>query len=129
MLAPFMNVTVPLGVPLPGAAGLTRAVNVTDCPQTEGLADELTTVMLPSGLIVSVKAAEVLRAKKSSPVLTAVSEWVPKDSVFRVKTAWPAARNWNPKLVSPSIKLTVPLGVPGLELAGFTLAVKVTVCP
>jgi len=36
-VAPSLNVTVPLGVPLPGAAAITVAVNVTACPKTDGL--------------------------------------------------------------------------------------------
>jgi hypothetical protein len=36
-----MKVTIPVAVPLPGATALTVAVNVTGCPKTDGLADEL----------------------------------------------------------------------------------------
>ena len=34
---PSMNVTELVGVPLPGAAAVTVAVNVTDCPLTDEL--------------------------------------------------------------------------------------------
>ena len=34
--APSLKVTIPSGVPLPGATGLTVAVKVTDCPATDG---------------------------------------------------------------------------------------------
>ncbi|MGX1855123.1 hypothetical protein [Streptomyces sp. NPDC055299] len=40
------NVTVPVGVPAPGATGATVAVNVTDCPTTDGSGDELTVVVV-----------------------------------------------------------------------------------
>jgi hypothetical protein len=40
------NCTVPVGVPDPGAVGVTVAVKVTVCPNTEGLADEVTPVVV-----------------------------------------------------------------------------------
>src|ERR1051326_6871402 len=40
VVAPSLKVTVPVGVPLPGAVAVTVAVNVTDWPETEGLAEE-----------------------------------------------------------------------------------------
>ena len=45
-LPPSRNVTVPTGVPAPGATGETVAVKVTDWPKTEGLADEVTVVVV-----------------------------------------------------------------------------------
>jgi hypothetical protein len=47
-VAPFLNVTVPVGVPFPGATAATVAVNVTDWPNTDGLCEEITTVELPA---------------------------------------------------------------------------------
>jgi hypothetical protein len=46
VVAPSLKVTVPVGVPLPGATTLTVAVNVTDCPYAEGLPDVLTPVVV-----------------------------------------------------------------------------------
>lgn len=43
VVEPSLNVTVPVGVPLPDV-GLTVAVNVTDWPNTAGLAEEATDV-------------------------------------------------------------------------------------
>ena len=40
---PSLNVTVPVGVPVPGEAGITTAVKTTGWPKTEGLADGITT--------------------------------------------------------------------------------------
>ena len=57
---PSMKMTVPVGVPLPGAVGLTVAVKVTDWPKTEGFADETTEVVVASCLTVWLTAAEVL---------------------------------------------------------------------
>ena len=49
---PLLKVTVPVGVPVPGAVAVTVAVNVTDWPYTDGLADELSAVESPSVLTV-----------------------------------------------------------------------------
>ena len=46
--APSVKVTVPVGVPAPGATAATVAVKVTTWPKTEGLAVELTVVVLES---------------------------------------------------------------------------------
>ena len=45
-VAPFLNVTVPVGVPLPGATAATVAVNVTGWANTDGLCEEITVVEL-----------------------------------------------------------------------------------
>ena len=45
-LPPSRNVTVPVGVPAPGATGETVAVNVTDWPNTDGLTEEVTVVLV-----------------------------------------------------------------------------------
>src|SRR5258707_3541594 len=45
-VAPSENVTVPVGVGARSHAALTVAVKVTDCPNTEGFADELNTVFV-----------------------------------------------------------------------------------
>jgi hypothetical protein len=45
---PLLKVTVPVGVPVPGAVAVTVAVSVTDWPYTDGLTDELTAVEAPS---------------------------------------------------------------------------------
>ena len=41
---------MPVGVPAPGEAAATVAVKVTGCPKTDGLAVELTVVVLESWL-------------------------------------------------------------------------------
>ena len=46
VVAPSRNVTVPVGVPVPGGTTATVAVNVTDCPNTDGLADDATVVVV-----------------------------------------------------------------------------------
>ena len=46
VLEPSLKVTVPVGVPAPGLFAVTVAVKVTDCPDTDGLAEELTNVVV-----------------------------------------------------------------------------------
>jgi len=65
--APSRKVTVPVGVPAAGATALTVAVNVTACPNKDGLTEEVTVVVLLPLLTVWVIAAEVLLAKFVSP--------------------------------------------------------------
>ena len=65
--APSRKVTVPVGVPDPGATALTVAVNVTDCPNSDGFTDEVTVVELLSLFTVCVIADEVLLLKFVSP--------------------------------------------------------------
>ena len=48
VVPPSLKVTLPVGVPLPGAAAVTVAVKVTDWPKTEGFADDVTAVVLPA---------------------------------------------------------------------------------
>ena len=43
---PSRNVTVPVGVPVAGGLTVTVAVNVSDCPNTDGLTDEATVVVV-----------------------------------------------------------------------------------
>ena len=49
---PSLKVTVPVGVPAAGAVAVTVAVKVTLCPDTEGLTDELSAVVVPPLLTV-----------------------------------------------------------------------------
>jgi len=65
-VVPSLNVTVPVGVPEPGAVTLTAAVNVTDCPKSVGFALEVTTVVVVFKLTTCVKLF-VLPASLVSP--------------------------------------------------------------
>src|SRR5579864_2156589 len=66
-LPPSRNVTVPVGVPAPGDTGETVAVKVTDCPNTDGFADDVTAVAV-SALTIVIFALPVF------PVPAVVSE-------------------------------------------------------
>jgi hypothetical protein len=50
LLASTWNCTVPVGVPPPAAVTFTVAVKVTLCPNTDGVEDEETTVLVPGWL-------------------------------------------------------------------------------
>jgi len=61
--APSLKVTVPVAVPLPGATALTVAVKVTDWPNTVGLVELVSAVVLLAWLTVCVSVEEVLVRK------------------------------------------------------------------
>ena len=65
VVAPSLNVTVPVGVPV--AVEVTEAVKVTDCANTEGFNEEMTAVTLAAGFTVCVSAVEALVEKVASP--------------------------------------------------------------
>lgn len=68
--------------------------------------------------------------KRASPPYAAVIECVPTASVAVVKEACPRLlRVPVPRVVTPSKKVTVPVGVPDPGLTGATVALKVTVLP
>ena len=64
---PSRKVTVPVGVPAPGVFTLTVAVNVTLWPNTEGLVEEDSFVVVTSGLTFWLTAPEPLAASLVSP--------------------------------------------------------------
>ena len=65
---PSSKRTVPVGVPEPEPAALTVAVKVTGWPETEGLEEELTVVVLLSWLTTWVNVEDVLVVKSVSPL-------------------------------------------------------------
>jgi hypothetical protein len=54
-----LNVTPPLGVPVPGETAATDAVKFTASPGAEGKCDELTVVVVPAGLMTSCVLVEL----------------------------------------------------------------------
>jgi hypothetical protein len=126
--APSRKVAVPVGVPAPGAAADTVAVNVTDWPNTDGLTEVVTVVELESVVTVCVIAGEVLALKLASPLYETVIVRFPTDSVEIVKVALPEKPE-EPNVVAPSRNVAVPLGVPAPGLTAVIVAVKVTVWP
>ncbi len=64
-----MKVTVPVGVPAPGATALTIAVKVTGWPKTDGLFEETSAALVLALVTVCVSAGElVLELKLPSPL-------------------------------------------------------------
>jgi hypothetical protein len=126
-VSPFLNVTVPVGVPLPGVTAVTVAVNVTDWPNTDGLCEELNAVELPALFTVCDNAAEVLVAYAVLPEYTAVIVWLPTANAEVAIFAFPPLTMADPNGVAPSLNVTVPVIVPGVTEV--TVAVKVTVWP
>jgi hypothetical protein len=125
---PSMNVTVPVGVPIP-PVGVTVAVKVTDWPRVDGFADDATDAVVDDWLTTWLNAADVLPAKFVSPPKTAVIECVPPVSVDVEYMAWPLLfSDPLPSVELPSMNVTVPLGVP-VPLFGVTVAVNVTDWP
>ena len=66
-LVPSLKVTVPVGVALAGATGLTVAVKTTAWPNVDGFGDEPAAVLLLPLLTCWVKVADVLVLKLASP--------------------------------------------------------------
>jgi hypothetical protein len=119
-----LNVTVPVGTP---AEEVTVAVNVTDCPEADGLTDELSAVVLDAPPTVCASAAEVLWANVSDPLYVAVMVCEPAASEAVDRLADPAlSRVAVPITLAPSLKATVPIGIPAVDA---TVAVKTIVCP
>lgn len=65
VVEPFLNVIVPVGVPL---AAVTVAVKVTDCPTVEGFVEEAKVVVLAILFTFWLRFGEVLAAKFESPL-------------------------------------------------------------
>jgi hypothetical protein len=65
---PSKNVTVPLGVPAPGAVTEIVAVRTTGCPYVDGFRLEVTEVVVDALFTFWVTAGEVLLALSVSPV-------------------------------------------------------------
>jgi len=127
VIAPFLKVTVPVGVPLPGATTATVAVNATDCPDTAGFNDDARLVVLAALFTVCTSAVEVLGPNGFLPEYIAVMEWLPTASADVVNVALPSHTVPDPSTVVPSLKDTVPVIVPAVVEP--TVAVKVTAWP
>ena len=53
VVGPSLKVTLPVGVPAPGATALTFAVKVTDCPTIAGFFDDVSVVAVDAAFTVS----------------------------------------------------------------------------
>src|SRR2546425_13845 len=126
VVAPSLKAIVPVGVPVLGDDAVTVAVKVTVCPETEGLAEDVSAVVVPALLTVWVKLGAVLGLKLPSPLYTAVmAVWLPAAKVVVLNVACPALRLLVASAVVPSLKVTVPVGLPVPGATGATVAVNV----
>jgi len=117
-------------VPEPGAFAPNVAVNDMDWPNVDGLVEEVIDVIVPSLLTVCVNADDVLVAKLASPPYTAVMLWLPLERVEVENVATPAPFSVPmPSVVAPSLKVTVPVGLPEPGDTAKIVAVKETDWP
>jgi hypothetical protein len=111
VVLPSKNVTVPVA-----PDGETAAVKIRDCPRTDGLALEVTVVVVLA-FTVWVHVAE-------EPPKVATIEWFPADKLEVVNVAVPLFSVPLPSVVLPSKNVTVPVAGDGE-----TANVNVTACP
>jgi hypothetical protein len=133
----YRNVASPAKT-LSAAAGSTNQVDsqpvqlisVTPGPNTAGLTEEPSAVVVAARLTVCVKAGDVLPVKLLLPPYTAVSAWLVAAKLEVTKLACPELfRVSVPSVVLPSRNVTVPVGVPAHGATGLTVAVNATAWP
>jgi len=113
-IAPSLKVTVPVG-----DAPATVAVNVTAWPASLGLSDEARAVLVPAMSTPWVNNGDTLASLLLSPPYSAVIECEPVASDEVVIVATPLLSGAVPSTVTPSLKVTVPVGeVYGLSELG-----------
>lgn len=124
VVEPEVKITVPVGVVV---GEVTVAVSVTDCPNVDGLREDVTVVDVTATLITWLKGAELV-ADCVSPLYVAVIESVPAGRLLRVSVATPPELSATvASVVVPFLNTTFPVGVIGP--AEVTAAVNVTDCP
>src|SRR6266446_6975477 len=121
---PSLTVTLPVGVPPPGAFGATVNAKLTACPTAEGSGVwPVIVVVVPAAVTVWDAPADVLPAKFASPPYVAVSVLLPAVAGVRVQV--PAATE--PLQFSvPSLTVTLPVDVPPPEVTVNATAIP---CP
>ena len=127
-MTPSLNVTIPVSAPPPEDVGATAAVNVTGWLNTDGLIDELTAVVVAMVLTPWDAEFPLLFGHPLVPVKAAVRMWPPTARAVVLNEACPAASTdiFDAHMVAPSVKVTVPVGTPALEVV---VEVKVTDWP
>src|ERR1041385_1721138 len=89
VVVPSRNVTVPDGVPAPGATGATFAVNVTAWPGADGDGAAVTVVEGDAGDTARVSAGDDEPDHEPDAPYTAAIAWSPTASADVVSAAWP----------------------------------------
>src|ERR1051325_4900458 len=133
-VAPSLKMMVPVGVPAPGATGLTTAVKTTGWQETMGLVSEVRVTSVSALLTVCARAGElVLGLKWASALEIAVTEGEPATAKALVKVAVelvvPGLRVEAPRTLVPSLKVAVPVGMPAPGARAVMVAVKMTGWP
>src|SRR5215813_13619485 len=124
---PSLTVTLPVGVPAPGAAGATVKLTVTACPTSEGSGlSEVIAVVVSALSTVCAAAAEVLPLKLASPAYVAVR--LLALAAVKVSVHWPAA-TVPVHETAPSLTVTLPVGVPAPGALTATAYCTVTAWP
>jgi len=118
-VAPSKNFTVPVA-----AEELTVAVKVTLCLRFDGLRFETSAIVVLALFTVCESGADALPENEASPPYTAVIKWEPEAREEVEKLAMPPTTVEVPRVVAPSLNVTVPLAEEGL-----IVAVKVTDAP
>ena len=109
IVGPISKLTVPVGIPDPGATATTVAMRVTDCPNVDGLGIEAAVASVSALLTACDAPAEVLVLKLLSPAYAAVNVLAP--ALVRMSEHVPAA-TVPVQLTVPSVTVTLPVGVP-----------------
>jgi hypothetical protein len=111
---PSVTVTFPVGVPVPGADTLTVYETVTASPTMDGSGvSDVMAVTVLALLLVCESAVDALPLKVPLPVYVAVKLDVP--GLVNVMSHEPAA-TVSVQLLVPSLTVTLPAGVPDVEL-------------
>jgi hypothetical protein len=134
VVAPSLKVTLPVGVPAPGATVVTVAVKVSDWPKTDGLGPVVRAiaVVVLAWFTVCVTVLEVLAPKVlATPAYDAV-RLCGLPATVRVETesvAVPLTSVGVPNVVAPSLNVTVPPVGTVVPAVWATIAVSVVDCP
>jgi hypothetical protein len=122
VVAPSVNVTVPVGVP---PDEVIVAVKVTDAPEFDGLADEASAVEVEDVATFTTCVSVAVLGVPDVGVKVVLIEWLPTASVLDVNVAWPLTTATPlARTVLPSLNDAVPVAVRGV-----TVSVNVTLCP
>src|SRR5260370_894293 len=112
-----MKVTLPVTVP--PYCPVTVATKETVWPGFEGFGLELSAVVVPALLTDCDTAGDTLPAKIADPAYSAAMLWTPADNTAVSRTACPEPFNVpTPRVVAPSLKVTVPACPPPAEVTG-----------
>src|SRR5262249_50385543 len=121
---PSWNVTVPVGVPAPGATAATVAVKVTAWPVTAGLTDDRRATADSAGLTITF--ANPALSAKPGPAKEAGRQWSPTPGDPTGGAGPAPSPGGGPSRVVPPGRGTVRVAPPPADV---TVALSVTGCP